>query len=144
MYEPNINHVFSAVRDIAPMYFKPGDLIILESTSPVGTTKKIGELLQEYGVDLSKVHLAYCPERVLPGKIMTELVENDRVVGGLTSEATHVVSNFYRTFVQSEVLETDASTAEMCKLTENSYRDVNIAFANELSLLAAKAGVDEP
>jgi UDP-N-acetyl-D-mannosaminuronic acid dehydrogenase len=86
--------------------------------------------------------MAYCPERVLPGKIMTELVENDRVVGGLTPEATREVSAFYKTFVRGAVLETDAATAEMCKLTENSYRDVNIAFANELSMLCAKSGIN--
>lgn len=139
--QPNIDYVLAATRSIAHLV-TPGDLVILESTSPVGTTQKMGEVLQEAGVDLSSVHLAYCPERVLPGKIMIELVENDRIVGGLTPEATKLASNFYRTFVRGEVLETDASTAEMCKLTENSYRDVNIAFANELSLLCAKVGID--
>jgi UDP-N-acetyl-D-mannosaminuronic acid dehydrogenase len=102
----------------------------------------MADVLQEAGVDLDQVHLAYCPERVLPGKIMVELLENDRVVGGLTPEATSAVSDFYRSFVRGEVLETDAPTAEMCKLTENSYRDVNIAFANELSLLCEKAGIN--
>lgn len=139
--EPNIDHVLSATRSIASLV-KAGDLVILESTSPVGTTARVGEVLREAGVDLSTICLAYCPERVLPGKIMIELVENDRVVGGLTAEATRQVSAFYRTFVRGDVLETDAATAEMCKLTENSYRDVNIAFANELSLLCAKSGVD--
>lgn len=139
--QPNIDYVLAATRSIAPLV-KPGDLIILESTSPVGTTAQIGAVLQEAGVDLSTICLAYCPERVLPGKIMIELVENDRVVGGLTPEATRRVSEFYRTFVRGDVLETDAATAEMCKLTENSYRDVNIAFANELSLLCAKSGID--
>jgi UDP-N-acetyl-D-mannosaminuronic acid dehydrogenase len=91
---------------------------------------------------VAKIHVAYCPERVLPGKIMTELVENDRVVGGLTPEATKVVADFYRTFVRGAVLETEAKTAEMCKLTENSFRDVNIAFANELSLICAKEGIN--
>ncbi|MES2211602.1 MAG: nucleotide sugar dehydrogenase, partial [Pseudomonadota bacterium] len=94
------------------------------------------------GVNLLDISVAYCPERVLPGKIMLELVENDRVVGGLTPDAGKQVSNFYRTFVKGAVLETVASTAELCKLTENSYRDVNIAFANELSLLCAKSGID--
>lgn len=139
--EPNIDFVLAAMKSIAPLV-KAGDLVILESTSPVGTTAKVGEVLKESGVDISTIHLAYCPERVLPGKIMIELVENDRVVGGLTPEATKQVSAFYRTFVRGDVLETDAATAEMCKLTENSYRDVNIAFANELSLLCAKSGVD--
>lgn len=139
--QPNIDYVLAATRSIAPLV-KPGNMVILESTSPVGTTRRVGEVLGEAGVDLSTVHLAYCPERVLPGKIMTELLENDRVVGGLTPEATAAVGAFYRTFVRGEVLETDAATAEMCKLTENSYRDVNIAFANELSLLCARSGID--
>lgn len=139
--QPNIDYVLAATKGIA-QFVKPGDLVILESTSPVGTTEQMAAVLKEAGVDVSKVHVAYCPERVLPGKIMTELVENDRVVGGLTPEATRAVSDFYRTFVRGAVLETDAPTAEMCKLTENSYRDVNIAFANELSLLCAKSGID--
>jgi len=139
--QPNIDYVLGATRSIAPCV-KAGDLVILESTSPVGTTQKMAEVLAQAGVDMSAVHVAYCPERVLPGKIMTELVENDRVVGGLTPKATEVVAAFYRTFVRGAVLETDAACAEMCKLTENSYRDVNIAFANELSLLCANAGID--
>lgn len=139
--QPNIDYVLAVARSIAHLV-KAGDLVILESTSPVGTTQRMGEVLQETGVDISSIHVAYCPERVLPGKIMIELVENDRVVGGLTPEATRLVSNFYRSFVRGEVLETDAQTAEMCKLTENSYRDVNIAFANELSLLCANVGIN--
>lgn len=139
--QPNIDYVLAAARSVAT-FVKPGDLVILESTSPVGTTQKMAGLLHEAGVDVSAVHVAYCPERVLPGKIMKELVENDRVVGGLTHQATRAVSAFYRTFVEGEVLETDAATAEMCKLTENSYRDVNIAFANELSLVCARSGID--
>lgn len=139
--QPNIDYVLTATHSIAS-FVKPGDLVILESTSPVGTTQKMADVLQKAGVDTSKIHMAYCPERVLPGKIMRELVENDRVVGGLTPAATQAVGAFYRTFVQGEVLETDAATAEMCKLTENSYRDVNIAFANELSLLCAKSGIN--
>ncbi|MCX6403822.1 MAG: UDP-N-acetyl-D-mannosamine dehydrogenase [Actinobacteria bacterium] len=139
--QPNIDYVLAAVHSIAG-FVKPGDLVILESTSPVGTTEKMALVLKDAGVDVSQIHMAYCPERVLPGKIMTELVENDRVVGGITPAATHAVSNFYRTFVRGTVLETDAKTAEMCKLTENSFRDVNIAFANELSMLCAKSGID--
>ncbi len=139
--QPNIDYVLAATRSIAG-FVKPGDRVILESTSPVGTTQAMAGVLADAGVDISTIHVAYCPERVLPGKIMTELVENDRVVGGLTPEATRAVSAFYRTFVRGEVLETDAPTAEMCKLTENSFRDVNIAFANELSLLCAKSGID--
>ncbi|MFC5461622.1 UDP-N-acetyl-D-mannosamine dehydrogenase [Massilia niabensis] len=139
--QPNIDYVLAATRSIAG-FIKPGDLVILESTSPVGTTAAMAEVLQEAGVDVGQVNMAYCPERVLPGKIMTELVENDRVVGGLTPEATKVVGEFYRTFVHGAVLETEAKTAEMCKLTENSFRDVNIAFANELSMICAKEGID--
>lgn len=139
--QPNIDYVLAATRSIA-MYIKSGDLVILESTSPVGTTEEMQEVLREAGVQVEDVHMAYCPERVLPGKIMTELVENDRVVGGLTEAATKAVAAFYRTFVKGEVLETDAKTAEMCKLTENSFRDVNIAFANELSLICDKEGIN--
>ena len=139
--QPNIDYVLAATGSIAA-FVKPGDLVILESTSPVGTTRKMAEVLSQAGVDMAQVRVAYCPERVLPGKIMTELVENDRVVGGLTPEATEAVSAFYKTFVRGAVLETDAATAEMCKLAENSYRDVNIAFANELSLLCAKSGIN--
>lgn len=138
---PNIDFVLAATSSIAG-FVKTGDLVILESTSPVGTTEKMAAVLRDAGVDVSKIHMAYCPERVLPGKIMTELLENDRVVGGLTPGATQAVSDFYRKFVRGAVLETDARTAEMCKLTENSFRDVNIAFANELSMLCAKAGID--
>lgn len=139
--QPNIDYVLAATRSIAG-FVKPGDLVILESTSPVGTTEQMESVLRDAGVDVSKIHMAYCPERVLPGKIMTELVENDRVVGGLTPEATQEVAAFYKTFVRGAVLETDAKTAEMCKLTENSFRDVNIAFANELSLICDRQGIN--
>lgn len=139
--QPNIDYVLAATRSIAS-FLKEGDLVILESTSPVGTTERMAEVLAESGVDVSKIHVAYCPERVLPGKIMVELVENDRIVGGLTPEATNAVAAFYRSFVSGEVLETNSKTAEMCKLTENSFRDVNIAFANELSLICAKEDID--
>jgi UDP-N-acetyl-D-mannosaminuronic acid dehydrogenase len=139
--QPNINYVLAATRSIAG-FVKSGDLVILESTSPVGTTQQMAEVLKKEGVDIGQIHIAYCPERVLPGKIMTELVENDRVVGGLTPAATATVATFYKTFVRGGVLETDAKTAEMCKLTENSFRDVNIAFANELSLICAKEDIN--
>lgn len=138
---PNIDYVIAATRSIAP-YVREGNIVILESTSPVGTTDKVAEVLSEAGIDIFKVHVAHCPERVLPGHIMRELVENDRIVGGITSEATRVTAEFYRTFVSGEVLETDAKTAEMAKLTENSFRDVNIAFANELSILCDQFGID--
>jgi len=140
-FVPNIDYVVSASRAIAP-YVKEGNIIILESTSPVGTTDKVEEILQEEGVDTSKLYIAHCPERVLPGQIMRELVENDRIVGGTTKEATEKTVEFYRTFVDGEVLSTDAKTAEMAKLTENSFRDTNIAFANELSILCDKFGID--
>jgi UDP-N-acetyl-D-mannosaminuronic acid dehydrogenase len=139
--QPNVDYVLAATSSIT-RFVKPGDMVILESTSPVGTTQQMADVMSHAGVDVAKIHIAYCPERVLPGKIMTELVENDRVVGGLTIKAAQVVSSFYRTFVRGSVLETDAKTAEMCKLTENSFRDVNIAFANELSLICAKEGID--
>ena len=139
--QPNIDYVLAATHSIAG-FVKPGDLVILESTSPVGTTEQMAAVLGSSGVDVSRISIAYCPERVLPGKIMIELVENDRVVGGLTPEATTRVADFYRSFVRGEVLETDAKTAEMCKLTENSFRDVNIAFANELSMICEKEHIN--
>ena len=139
--QPDISYVESAVRSLAPC-LKPGNSVILESTSPVGTTAAMAHVLSGLGVDVSKIHIAYCPERVLPGKIMTELVENDRVIGGLLPSASEVVAEFYKTFVRGAVIQTDAPTAEMCKLAENSYRDVNIAYANELSLICANAGIN--
>jgi len=138
---PNIDYVVSATKAIAS-YLKEGNIIILESTSPVGTTDKVEEVLKEEGVDTSKLYIAHCPERVLPGQIMRELVENDRIVGGTTPEATEKTVEFYKTFVDGEVLSTDAKTAEMAKLTENSFRDTNIAFANELSILCDKFGIN--
>jgi len=140
-FVPNIDYVLNATRAIASVV-KAGDLVILESTSPVGTTEKVAEVLREAGIDTDTVHIAHCPERVLPGHIMRELVENDRIVGGTTPVASDKVAAFYRTFVTGEVLVTDARTAEMTKLTENSFRDVNIAFANELSLLCDKFSID--
>ncbi len=140
-FVPNIDYVISATKTIAP-YVKENDIVILESTSPVGTTNKVEEVLKENGVDTSKFFIAHCPERVLPGQIMRELVENDRIVGGTTPEATEKTVEFYNTFVNGEVLSTDARTAEMAKLTENSFRDTNIAFANELSMLCDKFNID--
>ena len=138
---PNIDYIISATKAIAP-YIKENNIVILESTSPVGTTDKVEEILKENDVDTSKIFIAHCPERVLPGQIMRELVENDRIVGGTTFEATVKTVEFYNTFVSGEVLSTDARTAEMAKLTENSFRDTNIAFANELSILCDKFGID--
>lgn len=133
--EPNLEYVLAATKAIAP-YIKAGDIVILESTSPVGTTEKIYQTLKTAGVDVEQIFLAYCPERVLPGKIMVELIENDRIVGGFNTASTEKVKEFYKTFVRGDVLKTDSKTAEMSKLVENSYRDVNIAFANELSILS--------
>lgn len=138
---PNVDYIEAAAKSIAP-FIKPGNIVILESTSPIGATVSLEETLREEGVDVSKIYVAHCPERVLPGKIMKELTENARIVGGTTEAATKVVSDFYREFVTGEVLETDATTAEMAKLTENSFRDVNIAFANELSMLCDKFGIN--
>jgi len=140
-FVPNIDYVVSATRAIAP-YVKKENIVILESTSPVGTTDRVEEILKEEGVDTSKLYIAHCPERVLPGQIMRELVENDRIVGGTTPLATEKTVEFYRTFVDGKVLSTDAKTAEMAKLTENSFRDTNIAFANELSILCDKFGIN--
>ncbi len=140
-FVPNIDYVMSATKEIA-LFIKAGDIVILESTSPIGTTDKMREVLDKEGVDTSKIYIAHCPERVLPGHIMRELVENDRIVGGVTPEATEQTVEFYKTFVEGEVLSTDAKTAEMAKLTENSFRDVNIAFANELSILCDKFDID--
>ena len=140
-YIPNIDYIISATKSIVP-YLEEGNMIILESTSPVGTTDKIENILKENKVDTSKLFISHCPERVLPGQIMRELVENDRIVGGTTDKATQKTVEFYRTFVSGEVIATDARTAEMSKLTENSFRDVNIAFANELSILCDKFNID--
>ena len=140
-YVPNVDYIVSATKAIAP-YIKEGDIIILESTSPVGTTDMMESVLKEEGVDTAKLFIAHCPERVLPGRIMIELVENDRIVGGTTPEATEATVEFYNTFVEGKVLSTDAKTAEMAKLTENSFRDTNIAFANELSILCDKFDID--
>ncbi len=139
--KPNIDHVLSAANSIAPL-LKPNDLVILESTSPVGTTEKLLEVFREYSQDVSKIHLAYCPERVLPGNIMVELTHNDRIVGGVNPSSTNAAITFYKTFVSADIWGTDARTAEMCKLTENSFRDVNIAFANEISLICEKENID--
>ena len=140
-FVPNLDYVISACKSIAP-FVESGDIVVLESTSPVGTTEKIGEILKSSGVNVSEIFIAHCPERVLPGKILHELVQNDRIVGGLTLEATRKTADFYKTFVKGEILQTYARTAEMAKLTENSFRDVNIAFANELSILCDKFGIN--
>lgn len=139
--KPNMDYVVAAARSIAP-FLMPGNIVILESTSPVGSTELVRDTLASEGVDVSRLYLAYCPERVLPGRIMHELVENDRIVGGINEESTMVVKRFYETFVSGQVLATNSRTAEMCKLTENSSRDVQIAFANELSMICDKLDIN--
>jgi UDP-N-acetyl-D-mannosaminuronic acid dehydrogenase len=148
--KPDLSYIKSAALAIAPVLEK-GNLVILESTSPVGTTEQLADWLAEARPDLSfpqqkaeaaEIQIAYCPERVLPGRVVHELVENDRVIGGMTRTATYMAAALYKTFVQGELVATNARTAEMCKLTENSYRDVNIAFANELSIICDKLDIN--
>jgi len=138
---PNVDYIVDATKKIAS-YVNSGNLILLESTSPVGTTDMMADVLKKEGVDIDNVFIAHSPERVLPGYIMRELIVNDRVVGGVNDESTKKAAEFYQTFVEGEVLETTAKTAEMTKLTENSFRDVNIAFANELSILCDDMDID--
>jgi UDP-N-acetyl-D-mannosaminuronic acid dehydrogenase len=140
-FEPQLSFIESAIKSIKDL-LKTGDMIILESTSPVGTTRFICDTLKKEGVETSNLNFAYCPERVLPGSIIKEIVKNDRVVGGLDDVSTNKAANFYRSFVHGNVFETNSETAEMCKLTENSFRDVNIAFANELSMICDSEGID--
>ena len=140
-HDPDLKYVVSASKSIAP-FVRPGNIVILESTSPVGATELMERILADEGVDTEALYIAHCPERVLPGRMMIELIENDRIVGGRTPEASKKVAEFYRTFVTGEVFETDARTAEMCKLTENASRDVQIAFANELSIICDRLDID--
>ena len=141
--QPDLSYVESATRMISP-HVKPGNLVILESTSPVGTTDEVvAKFLQDAGHNINEeIYIAHCPERVLPGRILVELIENDRIVGGINKASTKKAVEFYKSFVRGEVLETDSRTAEMAKLTENSFRDVNIAFANELSLICDQEGIN--
>lgn len=141
--QPDLSYIEQATRKIAP-YVKVGNLVILESTSPVGTSDEVvARILEEEGHDTSRsVYVAHCPERVLPGRILVELVENDRVVGGVNDVSTEEAVEFYEGFVRGEVLATTAKTAEMVKLTENSSRDVQIAFANELSMICEDEGIN--
>jgi UDP-N-acetyl-D-mannosaminuronic acid dehydrogenase len=147
---PDISYVLNAARTISPV-LKVGDTVILESTSPVGTTDAMRDLLSELRPDLrmpgkvagaADIAIAYCPERVLPGRILVELIDNDRCIGGITPRCARKALSFYRQFVRGACITTSARAAEMVKLVENSFRDVNIAFANELSLIADKAGID--
>ena len=149
-HEPDVAYVRAAAESIAPV-LKRGDLVVLESTSPVGTTEQLVGWLAASRPDLRfpvpghadiDVNVAYCPERVLPGHVVRELVQNDRIIGGLTARCSERAVALYRTFVQGELLITNARTAEMCKLTENSFRDVNIAFANELSVICDKLDIN--
>ncbi|WP_319230300.1 UDP-N-acetyl-D-mannosamine dehydrogenase [Draconibacterium orientale] len=140
--QPDISYVESATRMIIP-FLREGNLFIIESTSPIYTTEKMANLIYEERPELKdKINIAYCPERVLPGNVIYELENNDRVIGGINPESTKAASAFYRKFVKSELHETNARTAEMCKLVENSSRDVNIAFANELSLICDEAEIN--
>lgn len=139
---PDLRYVDAATDALAPC-LGSGCLVILESTSPVGTTERVADRLKAARPDLNgDYRVAHCPERVLPGRILRELVDNDRVVGGVDPVSTKSAADFYRSFVRGEVLETTAKTAEMCKLVENSFRDVNIAFANELSLICDAQGIN--
>lgn len=141
-HEPDISYVEAATRAVLPL-LKEGDLYVIESTSPVGTTDKMKELIFSERPELTdKIYIAYCPERVLPGNVIYELVNNDRVIGGMNEESTDKAIAFYSQFVKGTLHRTNCKTAEMCKLTENSSRDVQIAFANELSLICDKAGIN--
>ncbi|MCK7579979.1 MAG: UDP-N-acetyl-D-mannosamine dehydrogenase [Chromatiales bacterium] len=149
-HKPDLSYIESAARAIAPV-LQAGNLVVLESTSPVGTTEQLAAWLAEERPDLSfpaqageeaDIQIAYCPERVLPGKVVHELVANDRVIGGLTRTASERAVALYKIFVEGECIVTTARTAEMCKLTENSFRDVNIAFANELSIICDRLDID--
>ncbi|WP_303925467.1 UDP-N-acetyl-D-mannosamine dehydrogenase [Draconibacterium sediminis] len=140
--EPDISFVESATRAVLP-HLKEGNTFIIESTSPVGTTEQMAKLIFTERPELEgKIYIAYCPERVLPGNVLHELIHNDRVIGGIDEASTEKAKEFYQTFVQGTLHSTNARTAEMCKLTENSSRDAQIAFANELSFICDKAGIN--
>lgn len=141
-HEPDVSYVEAATRAVIPL-LKEGDLYVIESTSPVGTTEQMAKIIFNERPELEgKIFIAYCPERVLPGNVIYELVHNDRVIGGLDEASTKKAQEFYGQFVKGTLHPTNARTAEMCKLTENSSRDVQIAFANELSLICDKAGIN--
>ncbi len=149
-HHPDMDYIEAASKSIAPV-LKKGDLVILESTSPVGATEQMTDWLAKARPDLtfpqthgeaSDIRVAHCPERVLPGHVLRELVQNDRVIGGMTPKCSKAAAQLYKIFVQGECVITNARTAEMCKLTENSFRDVNIAFANELSIICDKLGIN--
>lgn len=141
-HRADISYVESATRSVIP-YLKEGNLFVIESTSPVMTTEKMAALIWKERPELKdKIYIAYCPERVLPGNVIYELENNDRVIGGINQESTNKAIEFYSKFVKGKLHSTNARTAEMCKLTENSSRDVQIAFANELSMICEKAGIN--
>ncbi|MBB1518913.1 UDP-N-acetyl-D-mannosamine dehydrogenase [Aquipseudomonas guryensis] len=149
-HQPDLSYIEAASRSIAPV-LKKGDLVILESTSPVGATESMAAWLAQERPDLSfpqqvgedsDIRIAHCPERVLPGHVLRELVQNDRVIGGMTGKCAERAVQLYKAFVEGDCITTDVRTAELCKLTENSFRDVNIAFANELSVICDTLGVD--
>jgi len=149
-HEPNLDYIQAAAKSLAKV-LKKGDLVVLESTSPVGATEKMAQWLAEERPDLtfpqqngeeSDIRVAHCPERVLPGHVIKELVENDRIIGGMTAKCTASAIELYKIFVEGDCIATNARTAEMAKLTENASRDVQIAFANELSILCDKMGID--
>ncbi|MGQ9427248.1 UDP-N-acetyl-D-mannosamine dehydrogenase [Gilvimarinus sp. F26214L] len=148
--EPNLSYIENAAKSIAPV-LERGNLVILESTSPVGATEQVAQWLAEARPDLtfpqthgeeSDIRIAHCPERVLPGHVLRELVQNDRVIGGMTPKCSQAACALYETFLEGECVVTNARTAEMCKLTENSFRDVNIAFANELSIICDQLDIN--
>ncbi|WP_052481268.1 UDP-N-acetyl-D-mannosamine dehydrogenase [Anoxybacillus ayderensis] len=147
-HKPDLTYVEQATRSISP-YLEPGNIVILESTSPVGTTEKVAEWILEEREDLSidenrenRIFVSHCPERVLPGKILKELIENNRIIGGINEESTKRTVGFYKSFVKGKILETNARTAELSKLAENAFRDVNIAFANELSMICDELNIN--
>lgn len=149
-YEPDLKYIEAAAKALAP-YLVKGNLVILESTSPVGATEQMAAWLSEARPDLTfpqqageqaDILIAHCPERVLPGKVLQELISNDRIVGGMTPRCSQAAIDLYKIFVKGDCIETNARTAEMCKLTENSFRDVNIAFANELSIICDKLDIN--
>jgi len=141
-YEPDISYVEAATRALLPT-LKEGALVIVESTSPVGTTEKMQAVIQAERPELNgKIYMAYCPERVLPGNVIYELEHNDRAIGGIDAESTDKAVAFYKHFVKGQLHKTNSKTAEMCKLVENSSRDVQIAFANELSMICDEAGIN--
>lgn len=155
-HAPDLSYVENATRTLAPV-LAPGNVVILESTSPVGATEQIADWLRDLRPDLAvptrdrgvpekdaarRIYIAHCPERVLPGRILKELVDNDRIIGGIDKESAEQARDVYARFASGDILLTDSRTAEMAKLTENAFRDVNIAFANELSLVCDQFGID--